>query len=118
MLPGRTRLVISLASVAAIAVGVLAYRVFFSPQGREAWEHYECVKRETAKGTETHDFIMRSLGQAPVSKEQVRKFLTHNYANLRVFESEGSISAGHLQFSFNEQGNVTNLIEELPCPVF
>jgi len=117
MLPGRTRLVISLASVAAIAAGVLAYKLFFSPEGRETLEYYECVKRETAKGTETHDFIMRSLGQAPVSKERVRKFLTYNYANLRVFESERSINAGPLQFSFNEQGNMTGLIEDLLCPV-
>jgi hypothetical protein len=61
---------------------------------------------------------MRSLGQAPVSKEQVRKFLTYHYANLRVFETETSMSAGYLHFDFNEQGNMTDLFQELPCTEF
>jgi hypothetical protein len=109
----RSKILWAVASAAIVAVGFFSYSVL-SPSGREAIEHHRCLKREEPRTAALAERITLKAGQA--TKADVRQFLAQNFADLHIHESTDNISAGQMWFSFSQDGLLSDMSLEIPCP--
>jgi hypothetical protein len=97
-------------------MGLLSYRLF-SPEVREAIDHYQCLKREEPKAEAVATLIGSTLKEGQATRIDVRQFLKQNFADLQIRESEAEVSAGHMFFAFDQGGTLTRVTQEIRCPI-
>jgi hypothetical protein len=108
------RLVAVTLGITLLATGFLLWR---APQIQEAWEHYSCMKRETPKAEREAEFIRASLGRENVTRADIMEFLRSNYPAIPVREASGEVHAGLMTFRINDNNEMIDLVQALPCPV-
>ena len=114
---GRRSKVVWASALAVILVaGFLGYRLL-SPEGREAIDHYQCLRREEPKAEAVASLIGSTLKEGQATRNDVRHFIKQTFAELPIIESEAEISAGHMYFSFDQGGTLTRVTQEIPCPI-
>jgi hypothetical protein len=99
-----------------LAVGFVSYRLL-SPEGREAIDHYQCLKSEEPNTDAVARLIDSTLKEGQATRADVRQFLDQNFADLPIRDSGAGMSAGHMHFFFDQGGLLTSSTLEIPCPI-